>query len=126
MYDDDDAIFLDHYEGELTLIVQTSDGKKYTNQTGGCSCDHPVTRGYIIQLNGNSSALSAACNYSCYVDESNLLKVQRILDNTDLQGLRLKVTHGMNQEAWLQVEIEGCHRDWNGETQGILTWNNSD
>lgn len=132
MYDYDDfdngATWLDHQGGEVTLIVFANTGKRYKNQTGGVSCDKQVAEGYVVQLEGDDSDLSGACDYSCYVDESRLLRVQRVIDRQNWP-VRLEVDSSQSsQEAWVYVRIDDPDGIWtkDGETTGVLTWNNSD
>lgn len=120
------------------IIVPAETGVIYSNQTGGCCCNHPEMEGYIIPLETkweaqnplNPNIFSPDWWYLKFMDDQKADEIEDML-NTPYGKIRnLKVLRDEEwEEAWVRVSFEMSvdytEDEWT-ELEGILTWENSD
>ena len=136
----------------LGVIVLYPSGVRFTNQTGGYACLHPVVEGVYAPLSDiqqrQQEQLLAHFTGSKYqgwctegIDEEDALVIDAILaqegDSACLRVNRKKLKE--SHEAWVYVTIHepvNTSRNWKTQPgytlygfagkEGVLTWENSD
>jgi hypothetical protein len=103
------AIALFDVEG---FIILDDEGKLYTNQTGGVSCNHPTATGTFL-FGSIPEEIQLLTLDKCYLDELEIMKINHAFN---MAGIPFVATSG--EEAWLHGEYEN--------KSAIATWENSD
>ncbi|WP_019636436.1 DUF6210 family protein [Paenibacillus fonticola] len=121
---------------QLALIIKSASKVIYYNQAGGYSCMQPSVEGILIILDDDTKTIIQGLTKYTYNktklshEDADLVDELLRLNRTGFLSMdRSKLETSM--EAWLNVTIDyskvcnGCFSGFT-ETEGVITWNNSD
>ena len=118
------------YISNPVVIIQDDRGFNISNQTNGCCCSHPETKGYIIplplnhkgqlSLNKNKDLFDAGKNYLNFDLDKTKSDYEQVLKDNGFDEAKIIDGH----EAWLSFTFYDKSLGW--LNTGVLTWENSD
>ncbi|WP_379139124.1 DUF6210 family protein [Paenibacillus sp. sgz500958] len=122
---------------QIALIIKSKSGVTYTNQAGGYACIQPSVEGILTIVDDDTKTmLKELSEYTINKTTFNIDDAEFIdkLLQSNSGGKFLEIDRSkleFSMEAWIHVIInyektENTILKGFNETQGILTWNNSD
>jgi hypothetical protein len=102
------------YRWNSQLIVLCEDGLKYSNQTGGDACNHPIAQGILIPMSKELLTNPEVSGSGWWEGDAN-----EFLDSNPRFKEYFK-GNGKSEEAWINVKII------DNDLPAIITYTNSD